>query len=330
MIAQEPCEKRDASRVMIVERRTGNIGEKIFRDIVEYFSEGDVLVINDSKVLPARLYGRKTTGGALDVLLLRKAAGHDSETWEVLLRPAKRVKIGDVVNFSDVCEGLILQRLTEKKWLIRFSSTTPFSSFLDRYGRAPLPPYIKRSKEEKRQLDRARYQTIYAKNPGSVAAPTAGFHFSEEVLAALRQKSVKIAPVTLHVGHGTFTPITTENIENHVMEEEDYEITAEAAKEINDAKRIVAVGTTSTRTLEAACDSVGRVAAQCSSTELFIYPGFKFNCVDALLTNLHLPKSSLYLLVCAFAGKELIEEAYRKAIEKRFRFYSYGDCMLII
>ncbi|MBN1663533.1 MAG: tRNA preQ1(34) S-adenosylmethionine ribosyltransferase-isomerase QueA [Deltaproteobacteria bacterium] len=332
LIAQEPREERDASRMLIVNRAKRTIEESIFYELPQYLAAGDVIVVNDSKVIPARLTGRKQTGSAIEVLLLTKnAEDEDSQTWEVLLRPAKRVRPGDVINFYDVCEGRVLERSSEKKWIIRFSSSVAFDDFLDEYGAAPLPPYIKRKKaHEKFLTDRERYQTIYARFPGSVAAPTAGFHFSQNVMASLRERGVRVAPITLHVGYGTFLPIETENVEDHRMEDEHFEISPEAAETVNTAKRVIAVGTTSTRALESAADESGNIKPMTASTRLFIYPGCPFKCVDAMITNFHLPQSSLYLLVCAFAGKDIMESAYQKAVSGGFKFYSYGDCMLIL
>ena len=265
------------------------------------------------------------------LLLTRQPGGSPGETWEVLLRPAKRVEIGMTVTFADGCRARIVRRLSEKQWLLEFQTEIPFDDFLARFGRAPLPPYIKRKRDRARsQQDLERYQTVYARVKGSVAAPTAGLHFTREVLDHLRSRAVGIAPVTLHVGYGTFLPIETEKVEDHVMEEEHFTIGGETAGRVNGAKRVIAVGTTSTRVLESVADDEGRSGRVSGSTRLYLYPGCRFRRVDALLTNFHLPKSSLFLLVCAFAGRERMQEAYRFAIEKRFRFYSYGDCMLIL
>ncbi len=332
LIAQEPAAVRDQSRMMVVHRETGRFEIRTFRDLPEYFGEGDLIVINDSRVFPARLIGRKETGGLIEILLLtRQPGGLPEETWEVLLRPAKRVEIGMTVTFATGCRARIVRRLSEKQWLLEFQTDIPFDDFLARFGRAPLPPYIKRKRDRSRsQQDLERYQTVYARVKGSVAAPTAGLHFTEEVLDHLRSRAVGIAPITLHVGYGTFLPIETERVEDHVMEEEHYTIGGETASMVNGAKRIIAVGTTSTRVLETVANDEGKIRPVSGSTRLYLYPGYRFRRVDALLTNFHLPKSSLFLLVCAFAGRERMQEAYRFAIEKRFRFYSYGDCMLIL
>ena len=332
LIAQQPAAVRDQSRMMVVNRTTKEIEFHEFRDLPDYFAEGDALAINDSRVFPARLTGRKETGALIEILLLAKDKSEGKkEVWKAMLRPAKRVAPAMTFFLAEGCSARILQRLSEKQWLMEFITDMPFDDFLLCCGRAPLPPYIKRKRGGTRsQEDLERYQTIYAKEPGSVAAPTAGLHFTSEVMAALNRREVKIAPITLHVGYGTFVPIETENVEDHVMEEEYFSISAETAAMINGAKRVIAVGTTSTRVLESTADENGRVKPLNGSTRLYIYPGYKFRRVDALLTNFHLPKSSLFLLACAFAGRELILEAYRLAVENRLRFYSYGDCMLII
>ncbi len=332
LIAQEPAAVRDGSRMMVVHRRTGRIDICTFRDLPGYIGPGDVVVVNDSRVFPARLVGRKETGGRIEILLLaRFPDGHPGETWEVLLRPAKRVTPGTEIAFADDCRATIVDRLTDKRWLLRFATMMPFDDFLAGQGRAPLPPYIKRSRDRSRSdQDLERYQTVYARVKGSVAAPTAGLHFTPEVMENLRGRGAEIAPVTLHIGYGTFLPIETECVEDHLMEEERFSIGEETARKVNAASRVVAVGTTATRVLESAADGSRRIAPVSSSTRLYIYPGYPFRRVDALLTNYHLPKSSLFLLVCAFAGRELMQEAYARAVANRFRFYSYGDCMLIL
>lgn len=331
LIAQEPAVERDRSRMMVFHRRTGEIELKTFRDLPEYFGCGDVVVVNDSRVFPARLIGRKETGALIEILLLRRRPEEPGQNWEVLLRPAKRVEIGTTVTFAPGCEAQILRRLSEKQWLLAFKTDIPFDDFLSRFGRAPLPPYIKRKRDRSRsQEDLERYQTVYARVKGSVAAPTAGLHFTQEVFDLLRSRSVEIAPITLHVGYGTFLPIEAARVEDHVMEEEHFTIGSETARKVNEAKRVIAVGTTSTRVLESVADEAGKITPVSASTRLFLYPGSRFRRVDALLTNFHLPQSSLFLLVCAFAGRKEMLEAYRIAIENRFRFYSYGDCMLIL
>jgi S-adenosylmethionine:tRNA ribosyltransferase-isomerase len=332
LIAQEPAVVRDQSRMMVVHRKTGEIELRTFRDLPGYFGAGDVIVVNDSRVFPARLIGRKESGGLIEILLLSLFKGdlEEENVWEALLRPAKRVTVGMRMTFADGCTARIVRRMSEKRWLLAFTTTHPFGDFLDRYGRAPLPPYIKRRRDRSRsESDLERYQTVYARVQGSVAAPTAGLHFTREVLDRVENRGASIAPITLHIGYGTFLPIEAARIEDHLMDEERFSIGEETARMVNEAKRVIAVGTTSTRVLESVAGA-GGIRPVSGSTRLYIYPGYRFRRVDALLTNFHLPKSSLFLLVCAFAGRELMQEAYRFAIENRFRFYSYGDCMLIV
>ncbi|MHB8907385.1 MAG: tRNA preQ1(34) S-adenosylmethionine ribosyltransferase-isomerase QueA [Syntrophales bacterium] len=332
LIAQEPATVRDLSRMMVVDRQTGGIAIRTFRDLPEYIGPGDAVVVNDSRVFPARLIGRKETGGLIEILLLaRREDAQPGENWEVLLRPAKRVAVGMTIAFAEGCRATVVSRLTEKQWLLQFTAASSFDEFLARQGRAPLPPYIKRKRDRSRsEHDLERYQTIYARVQGSVAAPTAGLHFTPEVLDRLRIRGAVVAPVTLHIGYGTFLPIEAECVEDHLMEEEHFILGEETAGKVNEAKRVIAVGTTATRVLESVAGEEGRIAPTARSTRLYIYPGYRFRRVDALVTNFHLPKSSLFLLVCAFAGRELMQRAYRLAVENRFRFYSYGDCMLIL
>ncbi len=333
LIAQTPSNLRDESRMMVVKRRTGEIECRTFRDLPEFAEKGNVLVINDTKVIPARLMGKKSTGGMIEILLLSRMSkdSNSPETWQVLLRPAKRVRVGERILFDTDGEAKVIDRVSEKKWIVTFATGLAFDAFLKQYGRTPLPPYIRRHKDSlDSAADMDRYQTIYARFPGSVAAPTAGLHFSQNIFDTLKKNGVYVVPVTLHVGYGTFLPIETDDVEDHVMEEEFFEITPEAAKVINGAKKVIAVGTTSTRVLEAATDEAGKIKPCSAYTKLFIYPGYRFRRVDTLITNFHLPRSSLFLLVCAFAGKHLTEHAYKDAVKNRFRFYSYGDCMLIL
>ena len=315
--------------MMVVDRGSGSIENRSFHDITEFFKSGDVLVINNSRVIPARLIGKKATGGIVKILLLsrRGCLASISQIWEVLLRPAKRVSIGTRIFFGEEGSAEVIERISDKKWLLKFETEIEFDNFLEKHGRVPLPPYIKR-KDNLQDIE--RYQTIYARVPGSVAAPTAGLHFTRNVLAVVKDKRINIVSVTLHVGYGTFHPIETESVEDHVMEKELFEIDTKAAEIINRAKRVIAVGTTSTRVLESVADDHGMVKKTSGYTGLFIYPGYHFKKVDMLLTNFHLPQSSLFLLACAFAGKDLIQKAYQRAVKKRYRFYSYGDCMLIL
>lgn len=332
LIAQHPCQKRDRSRLLFLEKKKEKMADFSFFQLPDFLQSGDVLVTNDSQVIPARLFGKKPTGGILEILLLtKKESKKESQKWEVLLRPAKRLRENDIIALGNNCEAKVLARISEKKWLLEFFATDGFDAYLNQFGKAPLPPYIKRKKTAPADVtDRERYQTIYARNPGSIAAPTAGLHFSSDVLQALQDKGIQIAPITLHVGYGTFLPIETNEVEEHVMESEFYEISAKSSEVINNAKRIIAVGTTSTRTLESVADNDGYVPAKSGFTNFFIYPGYKFKRVGGLLTNFHLPQSSLFLLACAFAGTDLIKKAYLHAVENRYLFYSYGDCMLVL
>ncbi|MDI9569675.1 MAG: tRNA preQ1(34) S-adenosylmethionine ribosyltransferase-isomerase QueA [Pseudomonadota bacterium] len=332
LIAQTPPTHRDHSRMLVLEAATGGVRHRTFRDFPEYLREGDVLVVNDSRVIPARLVGRKASGALIEILLLSKIpATGEGECWEVMLKPGKRIRAGAVIHLPGDGRAEVEERPAEKKWRLRFFTPEPFAAYLNRHGRAPLPPYIKRLPEDERSPeDRERYQTIYARIPGSVAAPTAGLHFSPAVLESVRQRGVRIAAVTLHVGYGTFLPIAATDIEDHRMEAEFFAIDAEAAALINGAARVVAVGTTATRALETAADEDGTVRATAGWTSLYIYPGYRFKKVRALLTNFHLPRSSLYLLTCAFGGREAVAAAYGEAIARGYRFYSYGDCMLSI
>lgn len=332
LIAQQPSPERDRSRMMNVRCKSGEINDCSFFQLPELLEKGDVLVINNSRVIPARLFGKKSTGASLEILLLtKKEETANSSTWEALMRPAKRIRENDIIFLSTDCEARIIARISDKKWLICFSCKGSFEDYLNNHGRAPLPPYIKRRQHNGRFVDDlVRYQTVYAEKPGSIAAPTAGLHFSHEVMQALRAKGIAIAPVTLHVGYGTFLPIEKSRVEDHAMEPEFYEVTPETADMINNARRVIAVGTTSTRTLESIALEKGLIRAQSGYTSLFIYPGYKFRRINGLLTNFHLPESSLFLLVCAFAGTDLIKKAYRHAVDCRYFFYSYGDCMLIL
>jgi len=333
LIAQNPRPQRDASRMMFLDRRKQAVRDSLFSSLAEFLQKGDTLVINDSRVIPARIYGKKATGAIVEILLLsRREIQETAETWEVLARPGKRINEGDAIDLGHGCSATVLNRLSDKKWLMTFSATEGFDRYLDRYGRAPLPPYIKRKKsvEPDSTDDRERYQTIYARAAGSIAAPTAGLHFSTAVMNDLEARGIAIAPITLHVGIGTFLPIETETVEDHSMETEYFEISAASAEKINNARRVIAVGTTSTRTLESVAGKDGYIAPQAGETRLFIYPGYSFKRVNGLLTNFHLPESSLFLLVCAFAGTDFIKKAYARAVDSRYYFYSYGDCMLII
>jgi len=333
LIAQQPRASRDSSRMMVVRRNGDKFENRVFHDLPDFLRKGDCLVINNSKVIPARLFGRKPTGGMVEVLLVsegKKDRESGNRLWEVLLKPARRVAPGTRLTFGEEGEAEVIERVSDKKWVLRFFTEIEFDNFLSRYGRTPLPPYIRRKDGEGESLDRIRYQTVYARVPGSVAAPTAGLHFSQDLLNRLKNQGVHIATVTLHVGYGTFLPVEAPFVEDHVMEKEFYEISDDEADMINKADRVIAVGTTSTRVMESVSDVKGRVRSGSGFTSLYIYPGYHFKRADGLITNFHLPRSSLYILACAFAGMERVRKVYAKAIEERYRFYSYGDCMLII
>ena len=327
-IAQSPVEPRDASRLMVLDRRSGKIQHRIFRDLPEYLSPGDVLVVNDSRVIPARLFGEKEgTGGSVELLLLERRA---LDTWEALVRPGRRVRPGARLVFGG---GLLRAEVTDVTpaggRMIVFRYEGVFEELLRRLGEMPLPPYIKQKLD-----DPERYQTVYSREEGSKAAPTAGLHFTPGLLETIRRRGVEIVSLTLHVGLGTFRPVTAETVEEHVMHAEYFRIPAQTANAVNRAKeqggRVVAVGTTAVRTLESAADETGRVHPGDGWTDLFIYPGYRFKAVDAMVTNFHLPRSTLLMLVCAFAGREETLAAYRTAVEEGYRFYSFGDAMLIL
>lgn len=330
LIAQYPLSERDSSRLMVLDRRARSIQHTTFPQLTEFLSPGDVVVLNNTKVIPARLIGRKEgTSGKFEVLLLSpKAEG----LWEALVKRSSRVKPGTKLIFGDgrlVAE--VLDKTESQGRLIRFEHNGDLRELLDEFGQPPLPPYIKRAAEDS---DRSRYQTIYAKRNGAVAAPTAGLHFTEAVFARIKAKDIKMLELTLHVGLGTFQPVRTEDVEKHHLHAEVFEITREAAQQINETKmsggKVMAVGTTSVRAIESSVDTNGRVLPRSGSTEIFIYPGYKFRVVDALVTNFHLPRSTLLMLVSAFAGREFIMEAYDEAVKRKYRFYSYGDSMLIL
>lgn len=335
LIAQQPTEKRDASRLLVVHRKTGELEHKHFYDIVDYLNPGDCLVMNNSKVIPARLYGtKKSTGAKIEFLLIKRI---DGDKWETMVKPGKRVKPGDVISFSDdkLFEAEVLEYSDEGTRIVEFKYEGIFMERLEELGRMPLPPYIERESEAK---DKDRYQTVYAEEEGSVAAPTAGLHFTNEILDKAQEKGVKLAYVTLHVGIGTFRPVKVENIEEHKMHFEEYHVDDETAKLINETKaaggRIIAVGTTSTRTLESAAEfneETGRyeVKAGGGNTGIFIYPGYEFKIIDSLITNFHLPKSTLVMLVSALYSREGILKAYETAVAEKYRFFSYGDAMFI-
>ena len=332
LIAQKPASKRTQSKMMVLDKNSKTIEHKNFSDIVDLLNENDVLVLNDTKVIPARLLGKKTTGAHVEIFLLKEL---QNKQWEALVKPSKRVNSGNIIKISDELTVKTLVRMDEGKWLVELIYKGDILDILQRAGKIPLPPYIERklSFEKFDKLDHKRYQTVFAKRIGSVAAPTAGLHFTKDILKKLKAKGVQVCYVTLDVGLGTFRPVKTENILEHKMETEIFEISKKTAKIINEAKKsgkkIVTVGTTSVRTLETCYKKYGEIKACKDSSELFIYPPYEFKVIDKLLTNFHLPKSTLLMLVSAFSGKDFIFEAYKKAIENKYRFYSYGDCMFI-
>lgn len=328
LIAQDPLEDRSGSRLMVLDKKTGAVEHHVFKEITKYLKPGDCLVINNTKVIPARLFGVKEgTEAKIELLLLKR---RENDIWETLVKPGKKAKPGTVISFGDgLLTGEIVDVVEEGNRLIQFHYEGIFEEILDQLGQMPLPPYITHQ-----LADKNRYQTVYAKYDGSAAAPTAGLHFTPELLEEIRQMGVSIAEVTLHVGLGTFRPVKVENVLEHHMHSEFYRIEQEAADMINAAKesghRIISVGTTSTRTLESAADENGHLTAKSGWTDIFIYPGYQFKVIDGLITNFHLPQSTLVMLVSALAGREHVLAAYQKAVEERYRFFSFGDAMLII
>lgn len=327
LIAQDPLEDRSGSRMLMLNKETGEIEHHVFREIIDYLQEGDCLVLNNTKVIPARLLGeREGTGATIEVLLLKR---RENDVWEALVKPGKKCRVGTKVIFGGgLLTGEVIDVVEEGNRLIQFSYEGIFEEILDQLGQMPLPPYITHQLQDKN-----RYQTVYAKHDGSAAAPTAGLHMTPQLLDAIKAKGVKIAEVTLHVGLGTFRPVKEDNVLNHHMHSEFYQITQEAADTINETKknggRVICVGTTSCRTVESAANENG-LLKECSGwTEIFIYPGYQFKVLDALITNFHLPESTLIMLVSALAGRENVLEAYKKAVEERYRFFSFGDAMFI-
>lgn len=328
LIAQDPLTDRASSRLMLVDRESGKLDHKIFKDIPEFLNSGDCLVINETKVIPARLFGtRKETGAVVEILLLKRLSDTD---WECLVKPGKKARVGCKLTFgeNDLLQGEITEVKEDGNRVIRFSFDGIFEEILDELGQMPLPPYITHTLKDKN-----RYQTVYARNEGSAAAPTAGLHFTDELLKTIEDKGVKIARITLHVGLGTFRPVKTDNILEHHMHSEYFEISEEAAETINSARkaggRIICVGTTSVRTLESSSHEDGTVLAGSGNTEIFIYPGYSFKACDCLITNFHLPESTLLMLVSAFSSREIILNAYEEAIKERYRFFSFGDAMFL-
>ncbi len=331
LIAQQPAPQREGSRLMCLERREQSIAVRNFTDILEYFQVGDLLVVNDTRVIPARLLGQKTTGGKAEILLVRRVVTAEGEEWLCLTKSSKALKPGSIVQLPGEMTAEILDQADPPYQRVRFSCQGDFLAQVEEIGHLPLPPYIKRPDAAE---DRSRYQTVFARESGAVAAPTAGLHFTGEILQQLRERGVEIQPLTLHVGLGTFLPVRVENIREHRMHSELYSIPQQTADAVDQAKqrggRVFALGTTSSRALETAATADGRLQAGAGESDIFIYPGYRFKLVDALITNFHLPKSTLLMLVSAFAGREFILSAYQRAVAERFRFFSYGDCMLIL
>lgn len=328
LIAQDPLEDRTASRLLVLNRETGAVEHKIFSDVIDYLNEGDCLVINNTRVIPARLIGEKEgTGGKVEVLLLKRRA---NDVWETLVKPGKKLKPGAKITFGDGrLRAEVLEVVEEGNRLVKFYYEGIFEEILDSLGEMPLPPYITHKLEDKEM-----YQTVYAKFDGSAAAPTAGLHFTKELLNKIEEKCIKIASITLHVGLGTFRPVKVDDVNNHHMHTEWYEVNDEAADIINETKRnggrVICVGTTSCRTIESVADDNGYMKAKTGETDIFIYPGYKFKVMDGLITNFHLPESTLVMLVSAFAGKENVLSAYETAVKEKYRFFSFGDAMILI
>jgi S-adenosylmethionine:tRNA ribosyltransferase-isomerase len=330
LIAQQPLAERVSSRLLVLGRATGKIRHCQFADLADQLRSGDLLVRNETRVIPARLLGEKETGGKVEILLVRQVEG-EGQVWRCMTRSSKPVRSGMHLRFPGEIDGYVLGEEPDGCRIIRFECRGEFLAALEQFGKMPLPPYIRREAD---RSDHARYQTVFARDPGAVAAPTAGLHFDEQMFAALAERGIEICGLTLHVGLGTFLPVRSEDLAEHRMHGELYEIPAETAEKVNQAhcegRRVIALGTTSTRALEDAVDEDGRLRSGKGMSELFIRPGFRFRVVDGLITNFHLPKSTLLMLVSAFAGRENILAAYREAVERKYRFFSYGDCMLII
>jgi S-adenosylmethionine:tRNA ribosyltransferase-isomerase len=330
LIAQTPLEKRETSRMLVADRETRELKDKHFFDLPDFLQAGDVLVLNNTRVFPARLFGASETGAKIEIFLVRETG---NSVWETLARPARRLKPGKTINFGDKLKAEVLNKAPEGKVLVRFDADGDFDEVLDELGRTPLPPYIRRE-EGSIDTDRERYQTVFARNRGAIAAPTAGLHFTPEILQAIKEKGVTIAEITLHVGYGTFEPVRVNDLAEHRVMPEQYEISHETAGILNQARaegrRIIAIGTTTTRALEASITAHGRFIAERGSANLTIIPGYRFKAIDGLLTNFHLPQSSLLVLVSVFGGHEFIMKAYGHAVSAAYRFYSYGDCMLIV
>lgn len=330
LIAQEPLENREGSRMLIVDRGTGGVQDKSFTDLPEFLREGDVLVLNNTRVFPARLFGTSETGAKIELFLVRETG---EAAWETLARPARRLKPAKKIDFGERLSATVLDKTDDGKVVVRFEADGDLDAILDEIGKTPLPPYIKRTGNGI-DSDRERYQTVFARERGAIAAPTAGLHFTPDILEQIRARGVTIAEITLHVGYGTFEPVRVDDLSQHRVMPERYEMSQQTAALLNKAKsdgrRIVAIGTTTTRALESVMSAHGRFVAERGSANLTIIPGYEFKAIDALLTNFHLPQSSLLVLVSVFAGHEMIMDAYKHAVREKYRFYSYGDCMLIV
>ena len=328
LIAGFPAPERDGSRLMLLNRNSGTVDEVVFRNITNHLNPGDLLVMNDTRVIPARLLGTKPSGGKVEVFLLQRAG--DPEQWECMLRASKKFRPGQQIQLASGMSAVVKSRVGSENWLIEFAGCEPFDVWLDREGHIPLPPYLQR---DDCVTDRERYQTVVARNSGAVAAPTAGLHFTPELLAGLESQGVRTAFLTLHTGIGTFRPVRVEQVEEHQIHSERYSIPQETVEAIKSTKenggRVIAVGTTTARTLEYSANLTGKLTAGTGNADIFIYPGYNFKVVDALITNFHLPESTLLMLVSAFAGREFVLDAYKQAVTRGFRFYSYGDAMFI-
>ena len=330
LIANYPAPERDGSRLMLLDRAAMSVTEDYFKNISAYFKPGDLLVMNDTRVMPARLFGHKDSGGKVEIFLVRRVTGA-CERWSCLLRASKRFQEGQRILLASGMDATVCCRLDDESWQIEFSGPEPFDVWLEREGHIPLPPYLQRADDDN---DRERYQTVFSKTPGAVAAPTAGLHFTRELLKDLETKGIETACLTLHTGLGTFQPVRVKRVEDHKIHSERFSIPIATTEAIRSTKtrggRVIAVGTTTTRTLEYAADCAGNVVAGEGEANIFIYPGYSFRVVDAMITNFHLPESTLLMLVSAFAGSDYIQKSYREAISRNFRFYSYGDAMLIV
>jgi S-adenosylmethionine:tRNA ribosyltransferase-isomerase len=329
LIAQEPLQNRAASRMLVVDRAAASYEDEHFYDFPRFLKKGDVVVLNNTKVFPARLFGASETGAKIELFLVREA---ETGIWETLARPARRLKTGKKIHFGENLQAEVLEKSEDGRVFVKFEAKGDFDEILERIGKTPLPPYIKRGAEDF-DKDRERYQTIFARERGAIAAPTAGLHFTPEILEAVKDAGAFVAQITLHVGYGTFEPVRARDLSEHKVLPENYEISAETAEILNQAKaenrRLVAIGTTTTRTLESAAARHGKFTAEKNTADLTITPGYKFKATGALLTNFHLPQSSLLVLVSTFGGHELIMDSYKHAVAENYRFYSYGDCMLI-